>query len=147
MTGVQTCALPICFELAVDHINHNISIDGLGSVAEYGQGWIMANVRLRMPAGRWSPYLYVGGGINYAEVKDFQPSSVGLELLTEKIHPAVNVGAGVEYFVTRNFSVGADVRWAYSWDHSFEVPGYVPPSSGDMSHIAATIGFRVYLFE
>ena len=135
------------FELAVDHINHNINIDGLGSVAEYGQGWIMANFRLRMPAGRWSPYLYVGGGVNHAEVKDFQPASTGLEILTEKMHPAVNVGAGVEYFVTRNFSVGGDVRWAYSWDHSIEVPGYVPPSSGDISHLAATIGFRVYLFD
>ena len=52
-----------------------------------------------MPAGRWSPYLYVGGGVNHAEVKDFQPSSVGLEILTEKMHPAVSaayLGTGEE---------------------------------------------------
>ena len=134
-------------ELAGDHINNNIKVRGLGTVAEYGQGWVLANVRLRLPAGRWSPYLYAGAGINHSEIKDVKSAGAPLDLRGQRIHPAVNVGVGVEYFVTRNFSINGDLRWAYSWNHSFEVPGYVPPGSGDLSHLAATLGCRVYLFN
>jgi opacity protein-like surface antigen len=95
--------------------------------------------------GRWVPYIYAGAGICYAEFKDYQPDSVGWKLEGESIHPAVDVGGGVEYFVARNFSLNADVRWAYSWDQGFGVQNYLPKTKGDLSHFAATIGFRVYL--
>lgn len=133
-------------EIAGDHVNHLIEVDGLGNVAEYGQGWILANLRLRFPFGRWSPYVYAGGGIAYGEFKDYQPVSAGLHLEGNTMHPALNVGAGVEYFITRNFSLNADARWGYTWDHEFGIQNRMPASSGDYSIFAATIGFRAYLF-
>ncbi len=134
-------------EIAGDHVNHRIEVEGLGTVAEYGQGWVLANLRLRAPMGHWVPYLYAGGGIVYAEFKDYLSPSEGLNLEGDNLHPAVNVGGGVEYFITRNFSINADLRWAYTWDQGFGIDNVLPKSSGDYSIFAATIGFRVYLFE
>jgi opacity protein-like surface antigen len=134
-------------EIAGDHLNHVIDVDGLGRLAEYGQGWVLANFRLRFPSGRWVPYAYAGGGIAYGEFKDYQPASIGLTLEGDTMHPALNIGGGVEYFITRNLSVNTGVRWAYTWDQGFGIKGHVPKSSGDYSYFAATIGFRVYLFD
>ncbi len=134
-------------EIAGDHVNHLIEVDGLGNVAEYGQGWVLANFRLRFPCGRWMPYLYAGAGIAYGEFKDYQPASVGLHLEGDTLHPAINVGGGVEYFITSNFSLNADARWAYTWNQGFGIENYVPKTSGDYSIFATTIGFRVYLFN
>ncbi len=134
-------------EIAGDHVNHIVDVDGLGAIAEYGQGWVLANLRLRFPLRRWAPYVYAGAGIAYAEFKDYQPSSVGLNLEGNTLHPAINVGGGLEYFVTRNFSLNVDTRWAYTWAHDFGVENRLPTTSGDYSIFAATIGFRVYLFN
>jgi len=132
-------------EIAGDSVNHLITVKGFGEVTEYGQGWVMANFRLRFPHGRWSPYVYAGPGVCYAEIKEDKPPSVGYKLTGSKLHPAFNVGAGVEYFVTRRFSLNADARWAYSWDHTFDMGNI--SARGDISYAAATIGFRVYLFD
>lgn len=134
-------------EIAGDHINHSIDVDGLGPVAEYGQGWVLANLRLRLPIGRWVPYFYAGAGVTYAEIKDYKPVSAGLTLESDSFHPAMNVGAGVEYFVTRNFALNADARWAYTWNQGFGIKNYLPKTNGDYSFFAVTLGFRVYLLD
>lgn len=102
---------------------------------------------MRFPDGRWLPYLYAGAGVTYAEFKDYQPASEGLDLQGDSWHPAINIGGGLEYFVTRNFSMYADARWAYTWQQGFGIENYLPRTSGDYSFFAATVGFRVYLFE
>src|SRR5262249_36844902 len=133
-------------EIAGDSVNHIINLKGLGEVSEYGQGWVMGNVRARFPHGRLAPYVYLGPGICYAEIKEKKPPGNGLSLSGSKMNPAFNVGAGVEYFITRRFSINADARWAYSWEHSFEMSNGLS-TKGDISHAAATIGLRVYLFD
>lgn len=134
-------------EFALDHINHGVDVAGYGNVAEYGQGWALVNLRLRFPKERWTPYVYVGGGACYAEFKDFHPGSEGLSLKGESLHPAVNIGAGIEYFLLRNLSFNLDTRWAYSWNHTFGVENQILSRKGDVSHFAATLGFRIYLLE
>ncbi len=134
-------------EIAFDSATHLIDVGGIGTVAEYGQGWVLANLRWRYPMRRWVPYIYAGAGIVYTEFKDFKPASVGLNLEGDAFHPSLNVGGGVEYFITRNFSINADARWAYTWDQEFGIQNYLAKSSGDYSFFAATIGFRVYLFD
>ncbi|MCP5515804.1 MAG: outer membrane beta-barrel protein [Verrucomicrobiales bacterium] len=134
-------------ELSFDHVNHVLNVDGLGDAWEYGQGWILASLRLRHPMGRWTPYALLGAGVCYSEFKDEKLGSVGVTAEGNRFHPAVGVGAGVEYFIVRNFSLNLDARWGYSWDHQFEIPGYLGAQTGDMSYFAATLGFRVYLFD
>ena len=133
-------------ELAADSVNHVINVQGLGEVTEYGQGWVMANLRVRFPHGRLVPYLYLGPGICYSEIKENKPPSDSLSFSGSKLEPAFNIGGGVEYFITKRFSVNADARWAYSWGHSFEMSNGMS-AKGDISYAAATVGFRVYLFD
>jgi len=134
-------------EVTGDHVNHRIDVDSIGTLAEYGQGWVLANLRLRFPSGRWVPYCYAGAGMTYGEFKDYQPPSVGLNLEGGGFRPAANVGGGLEYFLTRNFSLSADVRWAYTWNQEFGIQNHLPGATGDYSIFAATLGFRVYLFN
>lgn len=132
-------------EIAGDSVNHLFKLQGHGEVAEYGQGWVMANLRLRFPHGRLSPYVYLGPGVCYGEIKEYKPPSIGYSLSGSKLHAAFNVGGGLEYFVNRRFSLNTDARWAYSWDHRFTMDGI--SAKGDMSYAAVTVGFRVYLFD
>ncbi len=134
-------------EVTGDHVNHVVEVDGLGNVAEYGQGWVLANLRLRFPAGRWAPYLYAGAGVVYGEFKDYQSAGAGLTLQGGGLSPAMNVGGGVEYFITRNFSLHAEARWAYTWNQAFGIENYLPKTTGDYSLVSATVGFRVYLLD
>jgi opacity protein-like surface antigen len=62
------------------------------------------------------------------------------------MHPAFNIGGGLEYFITKRFSINTDARWAYSWDHTIELSNGLS-TKGDISHAAVTIGLRVYLFD
>jgi hypothetical protein len=59
----------------------------------------------------------------------------------------VGAGAGVEYFLVRNLSFCADFRFGYSFDHSFKMLPEIPEGKGDISYLAAAIGFRIYLAE
>ncbi len=132
-------------EIAGDSVNHIIAVNGFGEVSEYGQGWVMANLRIRFPHGRLSPYVYIGPGICYAEIKEDKPPANGFSLSGSQWHPALNVGGGLEYFITRRFSLDAGARWAYSWGHSFNMGSL--STKGDISHVGATIGLRVYLWD
>ena len=133
-------------ELAGDSVNHLINIDNFGEVSEYGQGWVMANFRVRFPQGRFAPYFYLGPGIVYSEIKENKEPLDGHTLSGNKWSPGANVGLGVEYFVTRRFSINADTRWGYTWNHSIAMSNG-PSAKGDFSIFAATVGFRVYLFD
>jgi opacity protein-like surface antigen len=134
-------------ELTFDHINHLVTVAGLGETTEYGQGWVLANLRVRYPLGRWVPYGLIGVGGCYTEFKDQKLGSLGYHNDGNRLHPAVGAGLGAEYFIVRNFSFNVDARWAYSWDHEYEIQGLLARGSGDLSYFAATVGFRVYLFD
>ncbi len=134
-------------ELAADSIEPNLDYEGYGAVSEYGMGAVMPYLRLRYPMqrGRWVPYLMAGAGIVYGESNDQKEDGAGLDIDAKGIYPAIAVGGGVEYFVARNFSINADARWLYSWDHEFDINGR--QASGDFSTVMLNLGFRVYLFE
>jgi opacity protein-like surface antigen len=135
-------------ELTADSLEPSIALDGRGTIGEYGMGAVLANLRLRYPMsrGRWVPYLMAGGGITYAEWNDAKAAGNGLDVDSKGIYPAVGVGAGLEYFIVRNFSLNADARWLYTWDHEMDIAG-VASGSGDFSAFQFNIGFRVYLFD
>ena len=135
-------------ELTADSLEPSIALDGRGTIGEYGMGAVLANLRLRYPMsrGRWVPYVMAGGGITYAEWNDAKAAGNGLDVDSKGIYPAVGVGAGLEYFIVPNFSLNADARWLYTWDHEIDITS-VASGSGDFSAFQFNIGFRVYLFD
>lgn len=116
----------------------------LGTLGEYAVFYAIPQVRLRAPlaGGRWVPYVSAGVGAAYAEFNDPR-GPYGVD--AKGVYPAVSVGAGVEYFITRNFSLNADLGWNYTWGHEIKVGS--EQFSGDFSSFQIQIGFRVYLFE
>jgi len=135
-------------ELSADSIEYRVNLDDIGHIGEYGMGVVLANLRYRHPLcdGKWVPYLTAGGGVVYGEFNDRTPGGAGLDVDAKGIHPAVGVGAGIEYFLCRSVSLLADANWIYSWGHEIKVNDFVD-GSGDFSGLTFHLGFRAYLFE
>ena len=135
-------------ELAADIVEHSIDLKGRGTIGEYSTGFIVPQLRLRWPQarGRWVPYLSTGMGLAYAEFNDLKENGQGLRVDAKGVYPAVTVGGGIEYFVTRNFSLNADARWAYTWGHDLGIENALR-TSGDFAVCLLNVGFRVYLFD
>jgi opacity protein-like surface antigen len=135
-------------ELTADSLEPSLRLSGVGTIAEYGMGAVIPHLRLRYPLGRgrWVPYMMAGVGITYAEYNDAKPPGLGLKVDSKGIYPALGVAAGLEYFVVRNFSLNADVRWLYTWDHEIEIEDTLQ-GTGDFSAVQFNLGFRVYLFD
>lgn len=135
-------------ELAADGGESNIKVDGRDAIGEYAQVAIMPQIRYRYPMshGRWVPYVSVAGGMMFAEFNDAKPQSVGYNIDAKGFNPVVRGGAGLEYFITRNFSLAAEALYQYSWDHKIDV-GDRPEATGDTSTFLALLMFRVYLFD
>jgi hypothetical protein len=124
-----------------------IELAGIGNVAEYAVVAGLPQLRYRWPlaGGKWVPYANLGAGITYSEINDRQVGT-GVATITGKgISPTVSVGGGLEYFVTRNFSLTADLWWLYTWDQTIEIDSV--EYSGDISTLQIQIGFRAYLFD
>ena len=135
-------------ELTADSLEPSLHLSGVGTFAEYAMGAVIPHLRLRYPLGRgrWVPYMMAGVGITYAEYNDVKPPGATYQVKAKGVYPALGVGAGLEYFVIRNFSLNADVRWLYTWDHEIEIADTLK-GTGDFSAVQFNIGFRVYLFD
>jgi opacity protein-like surface antigen len=135
-------------EFAFDLNEYVLDVEGHGHIGEYSVYRLLPQLRLRWPMsrGRLVPYILAGGGVTYDEFNDRKPNGGGLDVDTLAWHPAVTAGAGLEYFLVRNFSINADVRWLYTWGHSLSIDGG-PAAKGDFSDVQFFLGFRVYLFN
>jgi opacity protein-like surface antigen len=135
-------------ELSLDSLEPNLELDGLGVMGEYGTGTAIPQLRVRFPFSnrRLVPYVLGGVGAMYAEFNDARPQETHIDVDAKGIYPALRLGAGLEYFLARNFSFNADAGWVYSWGHEVEIVGD-RKAQGDFSAFMLTLGFRVYLFE
>ena len=136
-------------EVALDGGETSIRVDDRYQIGEYSQTGILPQIRYRWPihGGRWIPYGLAGGGILYAEFNDAKPQSTqfpGFD--TKGFYPVVRFGGGVEYFFTRNFSLGGELDYQYTWGHELDLPDR-PSITGDFSMFQALLMFRVYLFN
>ncbi len=135
-------------ELTADSLEPSLHLTGRGTFAEYSFGAVIPHLRLRYPLGRgrWVPYVMAGAGLTYSEYNDAKPPGIGLQVDAKGIYPALGLGAGLEYFVVRNFSLNADARWLYTWGHEIEIKDTLK-GTGDFSAVQFNLGFRVYLFD
>ena len=135
-------------EITVDSLETGIAMENVGTVGEYGMASVIPHLRLRYPLdrGHWVPYFMSGVGLVYGELNDVKPVASDLELHAQGFYPAFSIGAGVEYFLLRNLSFSADVRWLYTWGHEFRA-GETMRGNGDFSTAQFTVGLRIYLFE
>jgi opacity protein-like surface antigen len=135
-------------ELAVDGLWETyFNLAGVGQVGDYGIATIIPQARYRMPLadGRWVPYVTAGVGAAYGVFNAKTAAGRNTDVSANGIYPACSVGAGVDYFITRNISLLANLSWVYSWNHKIQVDNSIN-GSGDFSTFMLQVGFRVYLF-
>jgi opacity protein-like surface antigen len=135
-------------ELAADFSEYTLTLNDLGPIGEYSVYNLTPMLRLRVPlkGGRVVPYIMGGIGATYSEFNDRKPAGGGLNIVADGFHPSISVGGGVEYFVARNFSLNADMRWNHTWNHRVRVD-HRTYGRGDFSAVNLMLGFRVYLWE
>lgn len=134
-------------EISGESMEWEIRYQDRGQVTEYAFVPVLVNLRLRYPLGdgRWVPFVMAGGGGAYGEKNDLKAAGADLDISGSGIYPAIGVGAGFEYFVTRHVSVGLEARWNHSWGHEISIAGVT--HRGDLSNWQAQLGVRMYLFE
>lgn len=143
-------------ELPVDYYEGVLYMDNVpngaggtlnGGVGEYANYAVLPSLRFRLPLNdaRLVPYVLAGVGAVYGEVNDRFSNGTGVTVNSKGFAPSLGLGAGVEYFCTRNVSVNGQVKWNYTWDRTVSVAG--TEYTGDLSLIHFQIGVRLYLFD
>jgi opacity protein-like surface antigen len=112
-------------ELSGDHFEIFPKISGRGTIGEYGVFAIMPQVRLRLPLleGRLVPYVIAGAGIGVTDFNDRKEPAFGVEVKDRSTTPVGTVGAGIEYFLADNISVGLEFKYLFAGDQTLSVAG------------------------
>jgi opacity protein-like surface antigen len=132
-------------ELAAEGYEVVLARRGLGSVGEYAIYTFVPELRLRYPIeeGRVVPYGILGVGLGHAEWNDRKPRADHMSIKANTNSIAAVVGAGIEYFVTRNIAVGLESKYLYSPGHEIKVEGRGEDAT--LQAVEVTFGLRVYL--
>jgi opacity protein-like surface antigen len=121
------------------------AIPGGREVGEYTVVSVAAQVRWRYPVleNRLTPYLFLGGGMGFAEVNDKDldsPVSFGRDN-----SPLGTVGGGLEYFVANNIALGIELKHVYAFETRIKVAGERRPVNLDS--LIYTAGLRIFFPE
>ena len=105
-------------ELAVDNYEPAVRSDGIGVIGEYSASSVILQGRLRYPLldGRLSPYIVGGAGIALTEFND--RTALGAmpligDFTGKEIIPAYSIGAGADYFIADNISIGGEGKYIF----------------------------------
>jgi opacity protein-like surface antigen len=117
----------------------------LGDISGYPVFTYTLLGRLRYPllADRLVPFLAAGGGIGFGEIGDRdQPfAATGFSGDQESSWVAA-FGAGVDYFIEDNLSVGVEAKYTTLFDTEVAVAGVPATLSPDF--LALTAGVKIY---
>lgn len=133
------------FELSAEGWDPDLSSPGIGRFGEYGIYSVLPQLRLRAPMldGRLVPFVLGGVGFGFAEFKDPKPPANQRLVEANDYSWEAGVGVGVDYFVTRNITVGVQGKYVYNRDHFFEFRGR--GAKVDLDALLLSFGLKVYL--
>jgi opacity protein-like surface antigen len=131
-------------ELSAEGWDPDLSTPGLGRFGEYGIYSILPQLRLRalVLGGRLVPFAVAGVGLGFAESKDGKPPASQIMKEARDYAWEAGVGAGVDYFVARNITVGVQGKYVYSRDHSFRFNG--TEEKVNLDAVLLSLGLKVY---
>ena len=112
------------FELAADGHEYIVTVRGVGTIAEYAVYTVVPQLRVRysLVRGYLVPYAVVGIGVSWAETNDTKARAIDLDVHgREDVGIVGVVGAGAEYFLTRNIAVGLETNYHAIRGHEFKV--------------------------
>lgn len=134
-------------ELAFEGFETRLSVPGVGSIREYAVYSVLPQARLRYPllSGALVTYLIGGVGVAFGESNDEKPRGATVSVGADSLGVAATVGAGVEYFVTRNVALNVETRYLFSRGHSIRVDGV--DHKGAVDAMLVSLGLRAYLYD
>ena len=105
-------------EVTAEDYESELFADGFGSeISEYSVLSLLGLARFRYPMmdDRLVPYLFAGAGFGISEINDKtavvnQPGAPVFDGQDKQSDPIFAFGAGVEYFIAENLSVGAELK-------------------------------------
>jgi opacity protein-like surface antigen len=130
-------------ELEIGTYNKNFNYNGsfFGEVAGIP---LVPQVRLREPflKGRLVPYIVAGTGVSFLTFHDPRETTFGHQIDIEGNAFTVTGGAGIEYFVSDNVTLGIEGKYFWLQPVSGTVDGQ--NVNVDLSAPAFTLGLRAY---
>jgi opacity protein-like surface antigen len=136
-------------ELLFDGFETDLEVPGLGSIREYAIYTLMPQARFRYPmlGGALVPYAVAGVGLAIGEVNDRKPHGATIEIEDNDTSGlAATVGAGIEYFVTRNIAFGLETKYLYTNGLTVQLVGG-PKRDVELNPIIVSLGLRVFLAD
>jgi opacity protein-like surface antigen len=137
-------------ELSVDTFEREVQKEG-DTLGEYGVVALVPQVRLRYPMfdDRLVPYLVAGAGVAMTEFNDRKPRSpprgrVAIEGADTSLVVGT-LGAGLEYYFAENLAIGAEVKYLFAGDPTFQIDG--ARHSQPVASLFTTLGLRLLVPE
>jgi opacity protein-like surface antigen len=131
-------------ELTGDGHEPIVSVRGVGRVAEYAIYTVVPQIRARYPIvrGYLVPYALAGVGVSWAEINDKKPRSVQLDIDGTDYGFVGVLGAGAEYFLTRNIAGGFESKYHIIRGHEITLAGR--SRSVTMDALLMSAALRIY---
>lgn len=130
------------YEPAINFTSGTPSQQG-APIAEYKVWALVPQLRLRYPVleGRLTPYVVGGVGVAFSQLNDRKSAAFGVSLAGSNTALAATAGAGIEYFLLNNVTLGLEAKYVYAGKHDLrvgELSGRADPSA-----LLTTVGFRL----
>jgi opacity protein-like surface antigen len=135
-------------EFGAEGYEVTLAVEGVGTVREYAFYGFIPRLRLRYPFGgsRWVAYGLAGVGVGHAESNDRKPHGEAFDVSARTTSVAASVGAGLDYFITRNIAFGLESKYLYSPGHQITIgPGH--STDATIQAFVVSFGVRVYLWD
>jgi len=135
-------------DLELSGSNYELTLRAPGATgkAEYAVFPVLLQTRLHVPTGepRLDPYVLGGVGVESVEVND--AGHAGVELDGNGFAVIGALGAGLDYFVTRDIALGLEAKYVLSRGHTLTIDGGAP-LRGNLDALFVSLGLRVFLFD
>lgn len=134
-------------ELSFENYELKLSLPGRGPIGEYAVFPLLVQPQVRYPllGGRVEPYALCGFGAEVAQLNDKTPAGRELDISGKDVSVIGAVGAGLDYRLMSNVTLGGQVKYVVSRGHEFEVGGV--ESGGNLDSLLFSLGLNVVLFN
>jgi opacity protein-like surface antigen len=131
-------------ELMIENYELKLGNNALAGIGEYAVFPVTVQPRLRYPLLHdcLEPYAEGGIGAEFAEINDRGKPIV---ITAKDVTLIGTFGAGVEYYVMSNVSVGCEAQYVISRGHTLQIDDG-PTLNGDLDSFLLSIGVRIGLF-
>jgi opacity protein-like surface antigen len=135
------------FELSGDRFEILPEVRGIGTIGEYGVFALVPQARVRYPLwkDRLVPYVIGGAGVALTEFNDRKPPAFKLPVSSESSTWAATLGAGIDYFLADNISLGVEFKYLFAGDQTLMVAN--APKTVNVSNPLASFSLRLFYPE